>query len=130
MGRGQQTIAMGRLSARRGSTVASLAEVRAMHPDVDLEATETSESIVLSLLRVAPGKRGSGVASAAFKALLAYADGQKKLIALNPEPLTTDRGLSKGALTAWYASHGFKPNKGRHKDFAYRETYIRLPSSS
>ena len=100
-----------------------------MHPDVDIEATESSEAIVLALLRVAPDKRGSGRASAALKALLAYADGQKKLIALTPEPLAASKGLSKGALTAWYASYGFEPNSGRHKDFAYRETYIRRPSS-
>jgi hypothetical protein len=98
-----------------------------MHPEVDIEAVETPEAIVLSLMRVDSERRGSGKASSALKALLSYADEQGKLIALTPDPLASGKGLSKGALTSWYTSHGFEPNKGRNRDFAYRETHIRQP---
>ena len=116
---------------------ASLATIKELHPDVEIEASERPEGIVLSVLRVLPQERGTGKASAALKSLLEYADQERKPVALTPEPLISSaeqagrqersakKGLSKTALVAWYASHGFVPNKGRYKDFAFRESYIR-----
>jgi GNAT superfamily N-acetyltransferase len=127
MGRGQQGIQATRLSARRGAATPSLDEVRGLHPSVGIEASETNEAVIISLLRVAPEERGSGRASAALEGLLAYADRAGKLVALSPEPLADSKGLSKASLAAWYARHGFRPNSGRSRNHAYRETHIRQP---
>lgn len=104
----------------------SLNEVLEHHPHVQMHISEDHNGIRLSLIRVDPDQRGGGKAGAALTDLIHYADQKNKPIALTPDPLGSG-GLSKTALTKWYSSRGFVPNKGRHKDFAFTEAMIRQP---
>jgi hypothetical protein len=141
-GKGRNRRAQSRVLSAQGlakgtTSLDSLAAVQALHLDVDIEASENVDGIALSMLRVPPGERRAGKASAALKSLLEYADQKNKPVALTPEPLMSlaehagpqrqlaEKGLSRSALVAWYAAYGFVPNKGRYKDFAFRESYIR-----
>lgn len=82
--------------------------------------------LVLSRIQVNEAARGKGEASKVFAEMLAFADEHGQTIALTPDPIGKG-GLSKAALTKWYRSHGFVPNKGRAKDYAFRESMIRPP---
>jgi GNAT superfamily N-acetyltransferase len=94
------------------------------HPKVKIDATAREAGIVLSRIHTPEEHRGKGHAGKALKDLLAFADTHGKAVALTPEAMGKG-GLSKSALTAWYKSHGFVPNKGRAKDYAFRESMIR-----
>lgn len=94
------------------------------HPHVKIDATARDEGIVLSRIHTPDEHRGKGHAGKALKDLLAFADQHGKAVALTPEQMGKG-GLSKSALTAWYKAHGFVPNKGRAKDYAFRESMIR-----
>lgn len=76
----------------------------------------------LSKIETPKGERGKGLATKRMKALIAEADVAGVPLALSP---SSDFGSSKPKLTKWYKSLGFKPNKGRNKNFATRETMIR-----
>lgn len=114
------------VTASEKTKPASLADVQALHPKVEISATEKPAGITLSMIRTAEGDRGTGLASAAMRALTAYADRVDKPIALTPDRVGSS-GLSKTKLEAWYRSLGFKRNAGANKDFAFRESHIRPP---
>jgi predicted GNAT family acetyltransferase len=81
---------------------------------------------ILSISRIqTPEKlRGQGFADEKLSQILADADAKGIKVALSP---SGDFGANKNKLTAWYKKRGFKPNKGKSKDFATRETMIREP---
>lgn len=102
-------------------------ELAQQHPNVDLSATENANGVTLSRIQVAPQHQGQGYGGAALRDLLAYADANGHSVALTPERLYQQKGMPTRALKLWYAEHGFVPNKGRNKNWAYRETMIRPP---
>lgn len=102
----------------------NLTAIRADYPGVELDVHENADAITLNLVRVPAAQRGKGTATAIMKRLLAYADSKLIPIVLTP---SSDFGSSKLKLEKWYKSLGFVPNAGRHKDFRFRETMIRLP---
>jgi tRNA nucleotidyltransferase (CCA-adding enzyme) len=115
-----------------------LAQVIAAHPDVEVRASKHSAGVVLSMIRTKPEDRGTGKASAALRDLLDYADEHGLEVGLTPEATPTydpvtgktgKRGLSNAALKRWYASVGFKPNRGRHANYAFSESMVRQPVS-
>jgi 2'-5' RNA ligase len=103
----------------------TLDAVKALHPNVELQLSEHDNGIVVSLIRTQ--EQGQGLASAAMKDLLTYADQYGKTVVLTPEPVGT--GLSKTALTKWYRSLGFKPNTGAKADLRFAESMIRQPEA-
>ena len=109
------------------SRFGSLADVEAAHPQIRLWADENEYGIKLSMIKTEPGERRSGLASAAMADLLAYADQVGKPVVLTPGAPEGAEVMSKAKLTAWYRRLGFIPNKGRNKDFRFRDTMIRLP---
>lgn len=77
------------------------------------------------------GARGEGKASEALKQITDLADEAGVPVVLNvgdPDFIQKQEGgLPKSKLIAWYKRKGFKPNKGRNKDFAFTHTMIRQP---
>lgn len=110
----------------------TLEELRARHPTVSLVVHERTEGIVLARLVVPPAERGRGVGSSVLRDIMTYADRVGKPVVLTPEP--TDLSVESPGYAAavarlmrFYARFGFVPNKGRRKDFQFREVLIRQP---
>jgi GNAT superfamily N-acetyltransferase len=98
---------------------------RKKHPKMKFHATiGHMGDIRLHSIEVPKPLRGQGLGSRAIKGLSKYADNQQKRITLSQAP---DKGY-KGKLDRWYRKQGFKPNKGRNKDFRVSDTMIRDPN--
>lgn len=80
--------------------------------------------IELHQIMIATEERGNGYAKLFMKQLCALADKGDMVIGLSP---SSDFGASKGRLTDFYKSFGFKMNSGRSKDFRISQSMIRLP---
>lgn len=111
--------------SREGGRFASLAAVQAANPDAGLWAHESSGGVKLDQIKVPPELRGRGLASKALDDVLAYADQRGMPVALTIGHDPEDHGLTKGQKEQWYRGRGFVPNKGRNKDFAFTEAWIR-----
>lgn len=85
---------------------------------------EADGLITLSRIVVPEASRGQGVGTNAMKLLTQYADRTGQRIALTP---SADFGGNKKRLEAFYKRFGFKPNKGRSKDFTVSEAMVREP---
>lgn len=107
----------------------SLDELAEAHPNVDSHATESpiTGAINVHALKVAPELQNQGHASAYMRDLTDYADQNQKTIALNAEAYGGEPGLRTNQLKKWYRSFGFIPNKGRNKDYMFKENHIRYP---
>ena len=93
--------------------------------EVEVDISGNAEKgYVLSKIVVPKELRGTGVGSKVMKDLIDKADNEHAIIALTPD---TAFGGTKGRLIKFYKGFGFVPNKGRNKDFRYRETMIRYP---
>jgi ribosomal protein S18 acetylase RimI-like enzyme len=87
--------------------------------------SENNGTITLSKIIVPPDTRNQGVGSQALQHLADYADATGQRIVLTP---TKDFGATSiSRLTDFYKGLGFKPNKGRSRDFTTREGMIRDP---
>ncbi len=95
------------------------------HPGLKYHAYKTRAGhIELHSLEVPKEKRKRGIGTRIMKGLTNYASKQKEPVALTPR---ADKGY-KGKLDKFYRSHGFKPNKGRNKDFTTTHSMIRRPN--
>lgn len=81
----------------------------------------------IDLIRVPENMRGHGRAAAAMRSIIRWADRHRITLTLSP---TAEFGASKQRLERWYKSLGFVANKGRAKDFRFRDGMIRLPGLS
>lgn len=77
----------------------------------------------IDFMIVHPNNRGQGRGAAAAREILQWADDNNVIVTLTPQP---EPGYKK-KLTDWYKGMGFVMNKGRSKNFDYRETMIRYP---
>lgn len=89
----------------------------------------------VGMLIVPTGERGRGVGSRVMEAITDYADDHGAIVTLTPdEPAQTLSDLGrkryKARLVRWYKRFGFVENKGRLKDFRFRESMYRLPRRS
>lgn len=96
------------------------------HRGVNIDASydEKSNSIRLNNIWLPPEKRGQGIGGRIMKGLSKYADKQGSNITLSQAP---EKG-KKQKLDNFYKSHGFKPNRGRSRDFSTKDTHIRNPN--
>lgn len=85
---------------------------------------DAEKGYVLSKIAVPKELRNTGIGSKVMSNLTDKADAEGAIIALTPD---NTYGGSKTRLTQFYKRFGFVPNKGRNKDFRYRETMIRYP---
>jgi len=91
---------------------------------LDFFLHEKDGIIELSKIIVPKSSRNTGIGTKAMKALLSYADNHNKKIILSP---SNDFGGSKARLEKFYKSFGFVMNKGKNKDYRFRETMYRNP---
>lgn len=77
-------------------------------------------------VQIPPDSRKQGLGSEVMSQIISWADGHGVMLSLSP---STDFGASSvSRLTKFYRRFGFKPNKGRNKDFRTRDTMLRNPS--
>lgn len=101
--------------------------VKAMYPDVMLQLSgdgSNGDFVTLNLIKVPEELRGMGVATNIMSELAAAADKHGWNLALSP---SDDWKSSKLRLEVFYRRFGFRPNKGRTRDFGTRETMVRYP---
>jgi len=80
---------------------------------------------VLSSIVVPKELRSTGIGTKTMQDIIDRMDREGAIIALTPD---TAFGGSKGRLIKFYKRFGFVPNKGRNKDYRFRETMIRYPT--
>lgn len=80
--------------------------------------------LILSKIYVPPQDRGRGYARRVMQQIIEYADQKGCILALTP---SNQFGASLPRLIAFYRSLGFRPNKGRGKDYRISEQMIRQP---
>jgi hypothetical protein len=80
------------------------------------------------LVRTPPANRRQGSAREAMRQFLEQTDAAGLEVRLTASPMGKG-GAGKAALERFYRDLGFKPNKGRARDFATRHTLIRKPQA-
>ena len=114
------------IAFRKNPSTKSLDDIKNKYPNVDLSVFSKPEGITLSKIVVPKDARSEGIGSKVMKDLIKYADENNLPIALTPD---SSFGGSKTRLKSFYRNFGFKDNKGRNKDFSFRESMIRQPKS-
>ena len=82
---------------------------------------------MLSKIEVSGDERNAGQGTKAMQDIVDRMDREGAIIALTPDDAF---GGNKNRLIKFYKRFGFVPNKGRNKDFRFRETMIRYPQSN
>jgi hypothetical protein len=104
----------------------SIDDIKRNYPNVDLDIYSSPKGLTLSKIVVPKEARSEGVGSSVMSDLVKYADENNLPIALTPD---NSFGGNKTRLKSFYKNFGFVDNKGRNKDFSFRETMIRQPES-
>ena len=87
---------------------------------------DAKKGYVLSKIEVSGDERNAGQGTKAMQDLVDRMDAEGAIIALTPDDAF---GGNKNRLIKFYKRFGFVPNKGRNKDFRFRETMIRYPQT-
>jgi predicted urease superfamily metal-dependent hydrolase len=101
---------------------------------VDLQAYTVSETdddmggLKVGMIKTQEGARREGRAGQVMREVTKLADQAGIPVVLTPGE-TERKAMSKTKLTEWYKSLGFKPNKGRNKDYRFMDAMIRKPQS-
>ena len=88
---------------------------------------DAKKGYVLSKIEVSGDERNAGQGTKAMQDIVDRMDAEGAIIALTPDDAF---GGNKNRLIKFYKRFGFVPNKGRNKDFRFRETMIRYPQSN
>lgn len=96
--------------------------IEAEYPGTKLRLRERDGTVTLDRIEVPKSQRNQGAGSAIMRRVTDYADATQQRIALSP---SSDFGGNKTRLTRFYRQFGFRPNKGRHRDYSVSETMIR-----
>jgi len=97
-------------------------QIKSQYPDVKFGLQVHPNRIHLDTLIVPKEQRGKGIGTDIMRQVTSAADKNGWLMSVTP---STDFGSSMSALTKFYGSHGFTPNKGRKKNFEISEAMIR-----
>ena len=85
----------------------------------------------LSSIIVNKDEQGAGTGSKVMQELIAYADANEKIIVLDPGLLDKRHGTtSQSRLRKFYKKFGFIDNKGRNKNYEFRNLMIRYPQTN
>ena len=88
-------------------------------------------AIELSSIIVNKDEQGSGTGSKVMQELIAYADANDKIVVLDPGLLDKQHGTtSQSRLRKFYKRFGFIDNKGRNKNYEFRNLMIRYPQTN
>ena len=88
---------------------------------------DAKKGYTLSKIEVSGDERNAGQGTKAMQDIVDRMDAEGAIIALTPDDAF---GGNKNRLIKFYKRFGFVPNKGRNKDFRFRETMIRYPQSN
>jgi GNAT superfamily N-acetyltransferase len=88
---------------------------------------DAKKGYVLSKIEVSGDERNAGQGTKAMQDIVDRMDREGAVIALTPDDAF---GGNKNRLIKFYKRFGFVPNKGRNKDFRFRETMIRYPQTN
>ena len=97
-----------------------------INENIELDISETENDITLSKIIVP--EKNIGVGTSVMNDLTNYADVNNKIITLTPSKGFGATSVNR--LKTFYKRFGFVENKGRNKDFSYRDTMYRLPQVS
>lgn len=92
------------------------------HQGVSFSLIENADYISVGTIKVSEAARGEGRARKAMEDLIKEADRAGKPLCLTA---SSHYGASKTRLEKFYRSLGFKPNKGRNRDFTTMDDLIR-----
>ena len=95
-------------------------------PDVEHSVNERPDTIYVGMVRVPEDRRGQGIGTQFMNHIIDYSRSTKKPVFLTPENVG---GQSTASLDRWYKSLGFKPNKGRSKDYRSTASRVREPKA-
>ena len=88
-------------------------------------------AIELHSIIVNKEEQGSGTGSKVMQEIIAYADDNGKIVVLDPGLLDKQHGTtSQSRLRKFYKRFGFIDNKGRNKNYEFRNLMIRYPQSN
>jgi len=133
---------IGNLKARQEDLIRQRAELPPEQPPLfsrvsDIENKYANENIKLNIFeteneiklsKIVVSEKNMGLGTSVMNDLTNYADNNNKVITLTP---SKDFGAtSVNRLKTFYKRFGFVENKGRNKDFSYRDTMYRLPQIS
>ena len=85
---------------------------------------EETQLVEIALLIVPEDKRGQGIASEVLNNIIQWANKSNYSLAIDP---SAEFGTPVTKLKRFYSKFGFKPNKGKHKDYRTRYTMIYNP---
>jgi GNAT superfamily N-acetyltransferase len=88
---------------------------------------DAKKGYTLSKIKVSGDERNAGQGTKAMQDIVDRMDREGAIIALTPDDAF---GGNKNRLIKFYKRFGFVPNKGRNKDFRFRETMIRYPQTN
>jgi len=94
--------------------------------DVELLLTFNPKAKILGLeIIVVPNdQKRQGKGTALIKEIIQWATNNKCYVAVTPAPIGDKSELSKTQLTDYYKKLGFKPNKGKYKNFETQKSMI------
>lgn len=106
----------------------TLNDIKNKYKDVaTLSILDTNNSIEVASIVVNPDKRNEGLGTQIMNDVIAYADSVGKPVSLTP---SKEFGGKITKLNDFYRNLGFKPNKGRNKDYQISNTLIRPVTES
>lgn len=100
-------------------------KIKNQFPNIDISIYGNNKrGYVLSQIVIPEKERNQGIGTKVMQYITDIADSEAAAVALTPD---STFGGSVGKLMDFYKRFGFVANKGRNKDFRFRETMIRYP---
>ena len=113
------------------SALASELEAKYNLKDLFLSDMASRNAIELSSIIVNKEEQGKGTGSKVMQELIKYADDNGKIMVLDPGLLDKKHGTtSQSRLRKFYKQFGFIDNKGRNKNYEFRNLMIRYPQTN
>ena len=103
-------------------------DLEAEFPGLYLDLYKTKAGYILGKIELPKEERGEGIGTRVMQRIVDIADSEGEVVALTPD--TAFGASSKGRLEKFYKRFGFVFNKGRNKDYSFRETMIRYPKQT
>jgi hypothetical protein len=113
--------------ASKGAKVRGIESLKesAESKNIDLSIFENPNEKTISLSKIVVPEKNVGEGSKMMQEIIDYADNTNQTITLTPS--TDFGGSSVNRLKKFYKKFGFVENKGRNKDFQFRDTMYRSP---
>lgn len=94
---------------------------------IKLDIYQGKGGLTLSRIEVDKGHQGEGIGTNVMNLIISFADNNGLPIALTPEKISN---TSKANLIDFYKKFGFVLNRGKNKDWNFKELMIRYPKNN